>query len=83
MEAPRLGVVLDASATIALLRDEPGAHKVESLLRGLLIGAGVVRHVAALGGEVGVSPIADLTDVPYPCDHLVRLTQPRPYPEQG
>lgn len=33
MEASRLGVVLDASAAIALLRDEPGAHEVESLLR--------------------------------------------------
>lgn len=33
MEAPRLGVVLDASAAIALLRDEEAAPRVEQLLR--------------------------------------------------
>ena len=32
MEAPRLGVVLDASAAIAFLLDEPGAERVGSLL---------------------------------------------------
>ena len=32
MEAPRLGVVLDASAAIAFLLDEPGAETVGSLL---------------------------------------------------
>lgn len=33
MEAPGLGVVLDASAAIALLRDEPSAPQVEQSLR--------------------------------------------------
>ena len=33
MEASGLGVVLDASAAIALLREEPGAGTVEELLR--------------------------------------------------
>jgi ribonuclease VapC len=33
VETPRLGVVLDASAAIALLRDEPGANEVETLLQ--------------------------------------------------
>ena len=33
MEAPGASVVLDASAGIALLRDEPGGERVEDLLR--------------------------------------------------
>ena len=33
MEAPRLGVVLDAGAVIALFRDEPSAARVDRLLR--------------------------------------------------
>jgi len=47
------GVVLDASALLALLLDEPGADKVKSMLDGALMGtvnlAEVVGHYAKLG----------------------------------
>jgi len=51
------GVVLDASALLALLLDEPGADRVETALNDALIGAvnyaEVVSHYAKLGVERG------------------------------
>ncbi len=49
------GVVLDASALLALLLDEPGAEKVKAVLDGALLGAvnfaEVVSHYARLGAS--------------------------------
>jgi PIN domain nuclease of toxin-antitoxin system len=47
------GVVLDASALLALLLDEPGGEKVKAVLDGALLGAvnlaEIVSHYAKLG----------------------------------
>jgi PIN domain nuclease of toxin-antitoxin system len=47
-------IVLDSSAILALLNDEPGANKVEAVLEHAIVGAANLAEVAAKLGEKGL-----------------------------
>ena len=47
-------IVLDSSAILALLNDEPGASKVEAVLDRAIVGAANLAEVAAKLGEKGL-----------------------------
>ena len=47
-------IVLDSSAILALLNDEPGANKVEAVLDHAIVGAANLAEVAAKLGEKGL-----------------------------